>query len=288
MSLAGKTLFITGASRGIGLAIALRAARDGANIAIAAKTSEPHKHLPGTIHSAAAEIEAAGGKALALQVDVREEASVASAVEQTVQAFGGIDICINNASAISLTGTLATEMKRYDLMHQVNARGTFLVSRACIPHLKRAANPHVLMLSPPLDMAPRWFAPHVAYSMAKYGMSLCVLGMAEEFKGEGVAFNALWPRTAIATAAIEFALAGEEGLKMCRTPEIMADAAHAILTRPARACSGNFFIDDLVLYEEGVRDFDRYRVDPSRPLMPDFFVPENTPTPPGISLAPAA
>lgn len=288
MSLQDKTLFITGASRGIGLAIALRAARDGANIVIAAKTAEPHKHLPGTIHSAAAEIEAAGGKALPLVVDVRDEASVAAAVEQAVATFGGIDICVNNASAISLTPTLSTDMRRYDLMHQVNTRGTFLVSKACIPHLRQAANPHVLMLSPPLDLAPRWFAPHVAYTMAKYGMSMCVLGMAEEFRSEGIAFNALWPRTGIATAAIEFALTGAEGLKMCRTPEIMADAAHAIFSQPARACSGNFFIDDLVLYEAGVRDFDQYRVDPSHHLMPDFFVPADTPLPPGVSLAPAA
>src|SRR5438046_5165235 len=207
-TLKGKTLFVTGASRGIGLAIALRAARDGANIAIAAKTAEPHKHLPGTIFTAAKEIEAAGGKALPLVVDVRDEASVVQAVEATVQAFGGIDICVNNASAIQLTGTLATDMKRYDLMHQINARGTFLTSKACIPHLKRAANPHVLMLSPPLDMSPRWFGTHVAYTMAKFGMSMCVLGMAAEFKDDGIAFNALWPRTGIATAAIRNALAG--------------------------------------------------------------------------------
>jgi citronellol/citronellal dehydrogenase len=284
MSLAGKTLFITGASRGIGLAIALRAARDGANIAIAAKTAAPHPKLPGTIYSAAVEIEEAGGQALALTVDVRDEASVAEAVEKTVAQFGGVDICVNNASAISLTGTLATEMKRYDLMHQVNARGAFLVSKACLPHLKQAANPHVLMLSPPLDMSPRWFGGHVAYTMAKYGMSMCVLGMAEEFKGEGVAFNALWPRTAIATAAVEFALAGADAMGHCRKVEIMADAAYAIFNRPARGCSGNFFIDDVLLYEEGVRDFDQYRVDPTKALMPDFFVPENTPTPPGVSM----
>lgn len=270
MSLAGKTLFITGASRGIGLAIALRAARDGANIAIAAKTSEPHKHLPGTIHSAAAEIEAAGGKALALQVDVREEASVASAVEQTVQAFGGIDICINNASAISLTGTEATEMKRYDLMHQVNARGTFLVSRACIPHLKRAANPHVLMLSPPPSLDPKWFAPHTAYTIAKMGMSLCVLGMSPEFAPLGIAVNALWPRTVIATAAIGMI----DGVKAehCRKPEIVGDAAHAILTRPARGYTGHFAIDEEILREAGVDDFERYAVQPGAPLLPDLFL----------------
>ncbi len=282
MSLQGKTLFVTGASRGIGLAISLRAAADGANIAIAAKTAEPHKHLPGTIFTAAEEIEKAGGRALPLIVDVRDEAAVLEAVEQTVAAFGGIDICVNNASAIQLTGTLTTDMKRYDLMHQINARGTFLTSKACIPHLKSAANPHVLMLSPPLDMKPRWFAPHVAYTMAKFGMSLCVLGMAEEFRADGIAFNALWPRTGIATAAIRFALAGDEGLKQCRTTEIMADAAHAIFEKPAREFTGNFVIDDTFLYGEGVRDFDRYRVDPSTPLMADFFVPAEIPPPPGV------
>lgn len=287
-SLAGKTLFITGASRGIGLAIALRAARDGANIVVAAKTAEPHKHLPGTIFSAADAIEQAGGHAMPIVVDVREEASVMAAVEEAVQRFGGIDVCINNASAINLTGTLQTDMKRYDLMHQVNLRGTFLTSKACIPHLKRATNPHVLNLSPPLDMSPRWFGSHVAYTMAKYGMSMCALGMAEEFRPDGIAFNALWPRTGIATAAIQFALAGEEGLKHCRTVEIMADAAHAILTRDARSCTGNFFIDDLVLAEEGVTDFDQYRVDPTKPLMPDFFVPADTPLPPGVSMEAAA
>jgi citronellol/citronellal dehydrogenase len=284
MSLAGKTLFITGASRGIGLAIALRAARDGANIAVAAKTAAPHPKLPGTIYSAAEAIEKAGGKALPLVVDVREEASVRDAVDQAAAEFGGVDICVNNASAISLTGTLATEMKRYDLMHQVNARGAYLVSKTCIPHLMKAANPHVLMLSPPLDLSPRWFGGHVAYTMAKYGMSMCVLGMAEEFK-QTIAFNALWPRTGIATAAIEFALGGSEGMKHCRTPDIIADAAYAIFNKPAKSCSGNFFIDDVLLYEEGVRDFDQYRVDPAKPLMPDFFVPENTPLPPGVSMA---
>ena len=282
MSLQGKTLFVTGASRGIGLAIALRAARDGANIAIAAKTAEPHKHLPGTIYSAAKEIEAAGGKALPLIVDVRDEASVYEAVEKTVAAFGGIDICVNNASAIQLTGTLQTDMKRYDLMNQVNARGTFLTSKACIPHLKNAANPHVLMLSPPLDMSPRWFEGHVAYTMAKFGMSMCVLGMAAEFKADGIAFNALWPRTGIATAAIKFALAGDEGMKQCRTVDIMADAAHAIFEKPAREFSGNFLIDDSFLYAEGERDFDKYRVDPSTKLMPDFFVPADSVPPPGV------
>lgn len=284
MSLNGKTLFITGASRGIGLAIALRAARDGANIVIAAKTAEPHKKLPGTIYTAAEEVEKAGGKALPLVVDVREPDNVKAAVDAAVERFGGIDICVNNASAIQLTGTLQTDMRRYDLMHQVNTRGTFVVSRACIPHLQRSSNPHVLMLSPPLDMSPRWFGGHVAYTMAKYGMSMCVLGMAEEFKDQGIAFNALWPRTGIATAAIEFALAGEEGMRHCRTPEIMADAAHAIFSKPSRECTGNFFIDDVLLYDSGERDFDKYRVDPTRALMPDFFVPENTPLPPGVSM----
>lgn len=285
MSLAGKTLFITGASRGIGLAIALRAARDGANVAIAAKTAAPHPKLPGTIFTAAEEIEQAGGKALPLVVDVRDEDNVRQAVEQTVDTFGGIDICVNNASAIQLTGTLQTDMKRYDLMHQINTRGTYVTSRACLPHLMRAANPHVLNLSPPLDMSPKWFGHHVAYTMAKYGMSMCVLGMAEEFKADGVAFNALWPRTGIATAAIRNALAGDDGMAMCRTVEIMADAAYVIFNRPARACTGNFFIDDIVLYEAGVRDFDVYRVDPSKALMPDFFVPDSAALPPGVSLA---
>jgi citronellol/citronellal dehydrogenase len=284
MSLQGKTLFVTGASRGIGLAIALRAARDGANVVIAAKTAEPHKHLPGTIYTAAEEIEKAGGKALPLVVDVRDEASVMAGVEQAVARFGGIDICVNNASAIQLTGTLQTEMKRYDLMNQVNARGSFLTSKACLPHLKKAANPHVLMISPPLDMNPRWFAGHTAYSMAKYGMSLCVLGMSAEFAADGVAFNALWPRTGIATAAIQFALSGDEGMRRCRKPEIMADAAYGIFNKPARQFTGNFLIDDSFLYGEGVRDFDPYRVDPSQSLMPDFFVPEDSKPPPGVTL----
>jgi citronellol/citronellal dehydrogenase len=283
-TLAGKTLFITGASRGIGLAIALRAARDGANVAVAAKTAEPHKHLSGTIYTAADEIVAAGGQALPLMVDVRDEASVQAGVAATVDRFGGIDIVINNASAIQLTGTTSTDMKRYDLMHQVNTRGTYLVSKTCIPHLKQATNPHVLNLSPPLDMSPHWFGNHVAYTMAKYGMSMCVLGMAEEFKSDGIGFNALWPRTGIATAAIKFALAGDEGLKHCRTVDIMADAAHVILTRDARTCSGNFFIDDVVLAEAGVTDFDLYRVDPTKSLMPDFFVPADTPVPAGVSM----
>jgi citronellol/citronellal dehydrogenase len=284
MSLKGKTLFVTGASRGIGLAIALRAARDGANIVIAAKTAEAHPKLPGTIYTAAKEIEAAGGQALPLVVDVREETNVQEAVEKAVAQFGGIDICVNNASAISLTGTLSTDMKRYDLMHQINTRGTFLTSKTCIPYLKKSANPHVLMLSPPLDMSPRWFGPHVAYTMAKFGMSMCVLGMAEEFKSDGIAFNALWPRTGIATAAIQFALAGEEGLKHCRTPEIMADAAYALFNKPSRELTGQFLIDDTFLYGEGVRDFDQYKVDRDATLMPDFFVPEASEPPPGVKI----
>src|SRR5262245_6165626 len=283
-ALSGKTLFITGASRGIGLAIALRAARDGANIAIAAKTAAPHRHLPGTIYTAAQEIEAAGGRALPLVVDVRDEAAVLRAVEATVETFGGIDVCVNNASAIQLTSTLETDMKRFDLMHQVNTRGTFLVSKACIPPLKRAANPHVLMISPPLDMSPRWFGPHTAYTMAKFGMSLCVLGMAAEFRAAGIAFNALWPRTIIATAAIQFAVGGEEAMRHCRTPAIMADAAYAVVTKPSRECTGRFMIDDNLLYEEGERDFDKYRMDPSIVPVADFFVPDSMPAPPGVTV----
>lgn len=270
-SLKGKTLFITGASRGIGLAIAKRAAADGANIAIAAKTAEPHPKLPGTIYSAAAEIEAAGGKALPLVVDIRFEDQVMAAVETTVATFGGIDILVNNASAIQLTGTLDTDMKRYDLMHSINTRGTFLCSKACLPHLLEADNPHVLNLSPPLNMEERWFAPHVAYTMAKFGMSMCVLGMAGEFRGR-VAFNALWPRTTIATAAVANLLGGDRMVQCSRTAEILADAAHRILTRPAATVTGNFFIDDEVLREAGVTDFSRYAVDPSQDPMPDFFV----------------
>jgi citronellol/citronellal dehydrogenase len=270
-SLRGRTLFITGASRGIGKAIALRAARDGANVAIAAKTSAPNPKLPGTIHSAAAEIEAAGGQALALQVDIREEDQVKRAVAETAERFGGIDVLVNNASAIFLAGTVDTPMKRWDLMHGVNARGTFLCSQACIPFLAKSPNPHILMLSPPLTLKPQWFAPHVAYSLAKYGMSLCALGMAEELSDQGIAVNALWPRTIIATAALNL-LGGEETAKHGRTPEIVADAAHAILTRPSRETSGNFFIDDDVLRAEGVTDLERYRVDPSEELWPDLFV----------------
>ena len=271
-TLAGKTLFITGASRGIGKAIALRAARDGANIVIAAKTTEAHPKLPGTIYSAAEEVERAGGKALALVVDVRSEEQIQAAVAQTVARFGGLDILVNNASAISLTGTLSTPMKRFDLMHQINTRGTFACSQACLPQLLKAQNPHILNLSPPLNLAPHWFGPHVAYTMAKYGMSMCVLGMADEFRNEGVAVNALWPRTAIATAAVQNLLGGEEAIRGCRTPEIMADAAYAILTRPSRSCTGNFFIDEDLLRETGVTDFSPYAVDPAAPLLPDFFL----------------
>jgi citronellol/citronellal dehydrogenase len=283
MSLAGKTLFITGASRGIGLAIALRAARDGANIAIAAKTTVPDPRLPGTIHSAAEEIERAGGKALALACDIRFEDQVRQAVEACVARFGALDICINNASAIALSATEATDMKRFDLMHQINARGTFLVSKTCIPHLERAPNPHVLMLSPPLRLKSGWFAPHPAYTMAKFGMSLCVLAMAEEFR-DRIAFNALWPRTTIATAAIRNVLSGEVGLAHCRKPDIVADAAWHVFNRP-KSFSGNFLIDDTFLAENGVSDFDQYRVDPSQDLLPDFFVPEDMPPPACVSLA---
>ena len=281
MSLKDRTLFITGASRGIGLAIALKAARDGANVAIVAKTAAPDPRLPGTIQTAARAVEEAGGKALAIACDIRFEDQVMGAVGACVERFGGIDICVNNASAISLTPTEATEMKRYDLMHQVNARGTFLVTKTCIAHLKRATNPHVLMLSPPPVMRPDWFAPYPAYAMAKFGMSLCVLAMAEEFKGQ-IAVNALWPRTTIATAAIRNVLGGEEGMKHCRKPEIVADAAWHIFNRPV-SFSGNFLIDDVLLAENGVTDFDQYRVDPSKDLMPDFFVPDG-PLPPGVSL----
>lgn len=276
-SLEGKTLFITGASRGIGLAIALRAARDGANIVVAAKTAEPHPKLPGTIYSAAAQIAAAGGKALPLVLDVRDEANVETAVAAAVAAFGGIDILVNNASAIHLAPTANIEMKRFDLMHQINTRGTFMMSKYAIPHLAKAQNPHILMLSPPLDFSEKWFAPHLAYSLAKYGMSLCVLGLAGELRRQGIAVNALWPRTTIATSAVQNLLGGEQMVRASRTPDIVADAAHAIFLKSSREVSGQFFIDDLVLAQAGVTDFERYRVDPSQPLMPDFFVPDDTP-----------
>jgi citronellol/citronellal dehydrogenase len=271
-SLRDKVLFITGASRGIGLAIGLRAARDGARIVIAAKTAEPHPKLPGTIYSAAEDIERAGGQALPLTVDIRHEEQISEAVARTVAQWGGIDICINNASAISLTDTESTPMKRFDLMHQVNTRGTFATTQACLPALKQAKNPHVLNLSPPLNMKAHWFAGHVAYTLAKYGMSMCVLGMAEEFKPLGIAVNALWPRTAIATAAMDMIGGGPDIRRQCRTVDIMADAAHAILLRDARACTGNFFIDDEVLASEGVTDLARYAIDPEAELLPDFFL----------------
>lgn len=277
MSLKGKTLFITGGSRGIGLAIALRAAQDGANVVIAAKTAEPHAKLAGTIYTSAEEIEKAGGKALPILCDIRDEQQVNAAVQKTVDTFGGVDILVNNASAISLTGTLQTDMKKYDLMNGINARGTYMVGRACIPHLKKAANPHILTLSPPLDMSAKWFAPNVAYSIAKYGMSLCTLAWAQEFRKEGIAANALWPRTGIATAAIQM-IGGDALMKQSRKPEIMADAAHVILCKPSREYTGNFAIDDLVLYEAGVRDFSHYAMVPgTTKFMPDFFVPDDTP-----------
>ncbi|WP_096704695.1 NAD(P)-dependent oxidoreductase [Magnetospirillum sp. 15-1] len=270
-SLKGKTLFISGASRGIGKAIALRAARDGANVVVAAKTVEANPKLPGTIHSAAAEIEAAGGRALPLVVDVRDEAGIAEAAALAARTFGGIDIVVNNASAISLTDTPSTAMKRFDLMMSVNVRGTFAVTQACLPHLRRAANPHILVLSPPPSLDARWYAGHTAYTITKMGMSLCVLGWAAEFREAGIAANALWPRTVIDTAALAM-LGGFIKPGHCRTPEIMADAAHAILTRPARECSGNFFMDDEVLRQEGVTDLSGYAVDPAGQLLPDLFV----------------
>ena len=272
MSLNKKTLFITGASRGIGKAIALRAAKDGANVVVAAKTDQPHPRLPGTVHSAIEDIEAAGGQGLGCIVDIRFEEQVEDAVQQAAEKFGGIDILVNNASAIFLAGTQETPMKRYDLMHQVNIRGTYLCSQKCLPHLLQADNPHVLNISPPLNMNSQWFAGHVAYTMAKYGMSECVLGMAEEFRPSGVAFNALWPKTAIATAAVENLLGGPEAVKCCRKPEIMADAAYWVLTQESRSCTGNFFVDEDVLKNAGVTDLDIYVVDPTKSLMPDFFV----------------
>ena len=271
MSLQGKTLFITGASRGIGLAIALRAARDGANIAIAAKTTEPHPKLPGTIYTAAEEIEKAGGKALPLIVDIRDENVVADAVAKTVEVFGGIDILVNNASAIHLSKTVDTPMKRYDLMHSVNTRGTFVCSQACIPHLQKASNPHILNLSPPLNMKPKWFKDHVAYTIAKYGMSMCTLGMAEEFADKHVGVNSLWPETAIATAAVAM-IGGSAILSGCRYPTIVADAAYWILTQAAKDTNGNFFIDVDVLAKTGVTDFTKYAVDPTKKLHKDYFL----------------
>ncbi len=281
-ALKGKTLFISGGSRGIGLAIAHRAAQDGANVAIAAKTAAPHPKLKGTIYTAADEIRAAGGRALPILCDIREEAQVLAAIDQTIAEFGGIDICVNNASAISLTNSQATDMKRFDLMMGINTRGTFMVSKYCIPHLRKAENPHILMLSPPLDMQTKWFQDSTAYTLAKFGMSLCVLGLAGELRGAGVAVNALWPRTTIATAAVGNLLGGDAMMRASRTPEIMGDAAHAIFSRPSREFTGRFCIDDKVLYDSGVRDFERYRVDPSVPLMSDFFVPDDDVPPPGV------
>ena len=272
--LKNKTLFVSGASRGIGLAIAKRAAKDGANIILAAKTAEPHPKLPGTIYTAADEIIEQGGQALPVICDIRDEENVRDAVNKGLEHFGGIDICINNASAIQLTGTLQTDMKRYDLMNQINARGTFLVSKVCLPHLLNSDNPHILNLSPPLDMDPKWFGPHVAYTMAKFGMSLCVLGMAEEFKEDGVAVNALWPRTAVATAAIKNALGGDSIMNISRSPEIMADAAHVILIKDSKEFTGNFCIDDNILAENGETDFSKYADVPFDQLAPDFFVPD--------------
>ena len=278
-NLKNRTLFVSGASRGIGLAIAKRAAKDGANIILAAKTAEPHPKLPGTIYTAAEEIIEQGGQALPVICDIRDEENVRNAVNEGIDKFGGIDICVNNASAIQLTGTLQTDMKRYDLMNQINSRGTFLVSKVCLPHLLKSDNPHILNLSPPLDMDPKWFGPHVAYTMAKFGMSLCVLGMAEEFKEEGVAVNALWPRTAVATAAIKNALGGESVMNISRSPEIMADAAYVILTKKSREFTGNFCIDDNLLADNGVTDFSKYAEVPFSELAPDFFVPDDIEAP---------
>lgn len=276
MSLSGKTLFITGASRGIGLAIGLRAARDGANVAIAAKTAEPHPKLEGTIYTAAEEIEKAGGKALPLIVDVRDEDAVQAALAKTAETFGGIDILVNNASAIQLTPLQMTDMKRFDLMHQINTRGTMMCSKHAIPYLEKADNPHIMMLSPPLDMNPKWFSGHVPYSIAKYGMSLVVLGLAGELRAKKIAVNALWPRTTIATAAVKNLLGGDAMIQASRTPDILADAAHMVFEQKSSEFTGNFLIDDTFMSEHGVTDFDKYRVDQSVGLMPDFFVPDDS------------
>lgn len=283
MSLKNKTIFITGASRGIGEAIAVRCAADGANIAIAAKTDAPHPKLEGTIHTAAEAVEKAGGKALPIVCDIRDEVSVEQAVAKTAETFGGIDIVINNASAIFPAGTADTPIKRWDLMHQVNARGTYLVTQKCLPWLEKADNPHILALSPPLDMKTKWFAPHVAYTSSKFGMSLCVLGWAGEFKGR-IAANAIWPRTAIATAAIANVLAGEEAFRNCRKPEILAETAYRVLTKPAAEFTGHFLIDDSFLVSEGVSDLDQFAVEPGAELLPDFFVPDDPPAPEGVKI----
>ena len=285
MTLKGRTLFITGASRGIGLAIALRAARDGANIVIAAKTDKPHPKLPGTIFTAADDITRAGGNALPLVVDVRDETQVKGAIEKAAATFGGLDIVVNNASAVQRTPVMETDMRRFDLMHQINTRGTFMVSKYAIPHLEKAQNPHILMNSPPLDMQEKWFAGSTAYSIAKYGMSLVVLGLAGELRDKGIAVNALWPRTTIATAAIKNLLGGERVMRMSRTPEIMADAAYLVFQKPARRFTGNCLIDDTFLAAEGVTDFEKYRVDEAEPLAPTFFVPDGATPPAGVSIA---
>ncbi len=283
MSLKNKTIFITGASRGIGEAIALRCAKDGANIVIAAKTDQPHPKLPGTIHTAAEAVEAAGGQALPLVCDIRDEANVEKAVEQAVERFGGIDVVVNNASAIFPMPTKDTPVKRWDLMHQVNARGTYLVTQKCLPYLEKSENPHILALSPPLDMRTKWFAPHVAYTSAKYGMSLCILGWSGEFAGK-IGANAIWPRTAIATAAIANVLAGEDAFKNCRKPEILAETAYRVITKPAAEFTGNFLIDDTFLAAEGVDDLDQFSVQPGEALLPDFFVPDDIPAPAGVDI----
>jgi citronellol/citronellal dehydrogenase len=273
MTLAGKTLFISGGSRGIGLAIALRAARDGANVALIAKTAEPHPKLEGTVFTAAEAIDEAGGNALPVVGDIRDETQVAGAVAAAIEQFGGIDVCVNNASAINLAGTEAIELKRYDLMQDINTRGTFVVSKACIPHLKQAENPHVLTLSPPLNLEPKWFKGHVAYTIAKYGMSMCTLGMAEEFRDDGIAFNSLWPRTIVATAAVQNLLGGDEAMARARRPEVVADAAYAVVNRPSRECTGNLFLAEDVLAEEGVTDLSRYSYGAAdADLVPDLFV----------------
>jgi citronellol/citronellal dehydrogenase len=272
MTLEGKTLFISGGSRGIGLAIALRAARDGANVAPIAKTAEPHPKLEGTVYTAAGQIVAAGGRALPVVGDIRDEAQVVRAVARTVERFGGIDVCVNNASAINLSGTEALEIKRYDLMQSINTRGTFVVSRACIPYLKQSANPHILTLSPPVSLEPRWLGPHVGYTIAKYGMTLCAQGFAAEFTEDGIASNALWPRTLIATAAVQNLLGGDEAMARARRPELYADAAYAVITRPSRECTGNAFLCEDVLAAEGVTDFDRYAYQPGTEPEADLFV----------------